>query len=117
MKKNSGRGEALRSLVGQNIKRFRVNSGFSQEDLAEKAGISIPYLGAIERGEKWPSPATFADIAFGLGIEPCDLMKPENASAQDVKKITAKLIKDMTILVNQSVKMMNTVVQERNNKR
>ena len=88
MKKRSGRGEVLRSLVGLNIKRFRVNSGFSQEELAEKAKISVPYLGAIER--------------------------PENASAQDVKKITVKLIKDITILVNQSVKMMNTVVRESN---
>ena len=81
---------------------------------AEKAKISVPYLRAIERGEKWPSPATFAEIAFGLGIDPYDLMKPENAAAQDVKKITVKLIKDITILVNQSVKMMNTVVRESN---
>ena len=114
MKDKSGKGEVLRSLVGLNVKRFRVNSGFSQEELAEKAGISIPYLGAIERGEKWPSPVTFSGIAQGLGVEPCDLMKPENASSQEFKKIAVKLTKDITVLVNQSVKMMNTVVRESN---
>jgi transcriptional regulator with XRE-family HTH domain len=112
MKKQSGRGEALRSLLSRNIKQFRVISGLSQEKLAEKAGISVPFLGAIERGEKWPSPETFANIAHGLGVEPYDLMKPENASAQEVKKIVAKLAKDISALVSQSVKLMNTVAQE-----
>jgi len=108
MKKNNRRGEALRSLVGLNIKRFRINSGFSQEDLAEKSGISVPYLGAIERGEKWPSPAIFAEIALSLTVDPSDLLKPENATAQDVKKITTKLVKDITVLVNQAVNTMST---------
>ena len=112
MNKNGRKGEALKALVSSNIKRFRENSGFSQQEMAEKAGISVPYLGAIERGEKWPSPVTFAGIADGLEVEPHDLMKPENASSQDVKKITEKLIKDITALVNQSAKKMNTVVRE-----
>jgi len=111
MTKNHRKGEVLRALVSANIKRFRENSRLSQQELAEKAGISIPYLGAIERGEKWPSPDTFAGIAEGLGIAPHDLMKPESASSQDVRKITGKLIKDMTTLVNQAVKNLNTVIR------
>ena len=47
-----------------------------------------------------------------MGVDPYDLMKPENVSSQDVKKITEKLIKDITALVNQSAKKMNTVVRE-----
>jgi len=112
MTKKTIRGDNLKTLVSQNIKRFRENSGFSQQELAERAGISIPYLGAIERGEKWPSPSTFSGIAKGLGVEPCDLMKPENASTQEVRKITEKLIKDITALVNQSAKHMNTVIRD-----
>jgi transcriptional regulator with XRE-family HTH domain len=112
MKENSGKGEVLRNLVSLNIKRFRTNSGFSQEELAEKAGISVPYLGALERGEKWPSPDTFAGIAQGLGIAPFDLMRPEDASSQEVKKIITKLINDITTLVNSSLNKMNTVVRE-----
>lgn len=112
MKKNSRKGERLRSLVSLNIKRFRVDSGLSQEELAEKAEISIPYLGALERGEKWPSPDTFAGIAQGLGVEPFDLMKPEDASSQEVKKIITKLIADITVLVNRSLKKINTVARE-----
>ncbi|MDR2479000.1 MAG: helix-turn-helix domain-containing protein [Treponema sp.] len=112
MKQKSGKGATLRNLVSLNIKRFRVHSGLSQEELAEKAEISIPYLGALERGEKWPSPETFAGIAHGLGVEPFDLMKPEDASSQEVKKIITKLIADITVLVNRSLKKINTVARE-----
>jgi transcriptional regulator with XRE-family HTH domain len=69
-------------------------------------------MGAIERGEKWPSAETFIEIAHGLGVEPCDLLRPENAAAQDVKKIVSKLARDMSGLVNQSVKMLNTVARD-----
>ena len=82
--------------------------------MAEKAGISVPFLGAIERGEKWPSPSTLAGIANGLNVNPYDLLKPEETTSQDIKKITSNLIKDITTLVNQSVKMMNSVVREHN---
>ena len=108
----TGKGEVLKSLLGMNVKRFRVNTGLSQEELSEKAGISVPFLGAIERGEKWPSPTSLAGIAQGLEINPYDLLRPEDTASQDIQKITAKLIMDITVLVNQSVKMMNTVVGE-----
>jgi transcriptional regulator with XRE-family HTH domain len=114
MRRISEKGEVLKSLVSLNIKRFRVNSGLSQEELAEKAGLSVPFLGAIERGDKWPSPTTFAGLAEGLGVEPYDLMKPEDASSLEIKKIVTTLVKDITVLVNRSVKMMNTVVRETN---
>jgi transcriptional regulator with XRE-family HTH domain len=113
MRKKNGRGEVLKRLLGQNIKRFRGNSGYSQEELAEKAGISTPFLGAIERGDKWPSPSTLAEIARGLGVYPYDLLKPEKIVSQDIRKITAKLTKDITKLVDNSVKMLNTVARER----
>jgi transcriptional regulator with XRE-family HTH domain len=112
MKKKNGKGEVLKRLLGQNIKRFRGNSGYSQEELAEKADISIPFLGAIERGDKWPSPNTLTEIARALDVYPYDLLKPEKAASQDIKKITTKLIKDITKLVDSSTKMMNTVVRD-----
>jgi len=102
----------LRSLVSLNIKRFRLNAGLSQEELAERAGISVPYMGALERGEKWPSPDTFAGLAQGLGVEPHDLMRAENASSREVGRIVGKLIADINALVSDSLNAMNTTVRE-----
>ena len=115
MKEHGRKGEVLRNLVSLNIRRFRLNAGFSQEELAERANISVPYMGALERGEKWPSPETLTGLAQGLGIEPHDLMRPEDASSQEVKQIVGKLITDITSLVNSSLNKMNSVVQESDN--
>jgi len=111
MKKND-RGEALKSLLSRNIRLFRVDSGLSQAELAEKAGLSAPYLGAVERGDKWPSPATLADIAYSLGIEPYDLLKPESVSSREVRKIIARLAREITAYTGQSVKLLNSVAKE-----
>ena len=112
MKEHGRKGEVLRSLVSLNIKRFRLNAGLSQEELAERAGISVPYMGALERGEKWPSPETFTGLAQGLGVEPHDLMRPEDASSREVGQIIGKLITDINALVNDSLNMMNTTARE-----
>nr|AGS53557.1 hypothetical protein [uncultured bacterium contig00062] len=111
MKKNK-RGDALKSQLSRNIRQFRVNSGLSQEELAEKAGISVPYLGAIERGEKWPGPATMGEIANSLGVEPHDLLRPENASSREVRKVVDKLAKDISALVGESIKMLNNIARD-----
>ena len=113
MKKNV-RGEALKSLLSSNIRLFRVDSGLSQAELAEKAGISAPYLGAVERGDKWPSPATLAEIAGSLGIEPYDLFKPESVSSREVRKIISKLAKEVVAFAGQSAKLLNSVAKEAN---
>ena len=40
---------------GRNIATLRVAGGWTQEQLAEKTGISWRYLQSIEAGKRWPS--------------------------------------------------------------
>jgi len=107
MRTSTKKGEALKGLLSKNIRRYRELAGYSQEELAEKAGISLPFLGALERGEKWPSPSTLAGVAHGLGLNPHDLMKPEDTVSQEITKITGKLVQDINSAVYQSVKAIN----------
>ena len=102
----------MRSLVSLNIRRFRLNAGLSQEELAERAGISVPYMGALERGEKWPSPGIFAGLAQGLDVEPHDLMRPEDTSSREVGQIISKLVADINALVGKSLNVMNTTARK-----
>jgi len=109
MNKNTKDGEALKVLLSQNIRRLREAAGYSQEELAEKAGISLPFLGAIERGEKWPRPSTLAGIAHGLEVNAYILIKPEHPIVNEITEITAKLVQDIHTAVHHSVKAITSI--------
>jgi len=112
MTQKKQQGESIRGLLSNNVRLYRENLGYTQEELAEKAGISPPFLGAIERGEKWPSPETFAGIAAGLMVNPYDLLKPEQNVSADINKLARKMIKDIQKTVNQTVRSINISLQE-----
>ncbi len=54
--------------VGKNIRKYRNSKKMRQEDLAEKAGLSVTYIGMVERAEKIPSIETFVAILNALDI-------------------------------------------------
>ena len=54
--------------IGKNIRKYRLMRKLRQEDLAEKADLSINYVGAIERGENTPSLESLISILNALGV-------------------------------------------------
>ena len=54
--------------VGERIKEVRLKAGFTQQELAQKAGVSNVYLGEIERGLKMPSLKSFVNIIQALDV-------------------------------------------------
>lgn len=64
--------------IGKNIRKYRLNIKLRQEDLAEKAGLSVNYLSAIERGEKIPALDSLIEIINALGVSAdmilCDVL-------------------------------------------
>lgn len=54
--------------IGKNIRKYRLLRKMRQEDLAEKAELSVNYIGAIERGEKSPSLESLIVIINALGV-------------------------------------------------
>jgi transcriptional regulator with XRE-family HTH domain len=62
-------------LVGHNIRTIRKAKGFTQEELAEKAGLQYSYIGGVERGERNVSLETLEKIIEGLDVTPYELFK------------------------------------------
>jgi len=56
-------------LFGQALRRFRNDRGWSQERLAEAAGITLNYVGNLERGEQGPSLHVLVRLARALDID------------------------------------------------
>ena len=57
-------------IVGQNVRRLRVERKLTQEQLAHDAEIDLTYLGGIERGRRNPSVAVVGRIADVLAVHP-----------------------------------------------
>lgn len=63
----------MNSNVGERIKSARQQWGLTQEEVAQKAGISRIALGNYERGERTPPIDIFARIANALHVSMDDL--------------------------------------------
>jgi len=72
---------AVRLRLGRTIAHLRQYNGFSQERLAEAAGMSAKYLGEIELGKVNPSIDKIAAIAGSLSVAVRDLFPGERAAA------------------------------------
>lgn len=55
-------------LVGNQIKKQRELKKLTQEELAEKVGLSRNYISFLERGTKAPRLETLINIANALGV-------------------------------------------------
>jgi transcriptional regulator with XRE-family HTH domain len=65
----------LKEVVATNLRRIRHAKQLTQEELAEAAGLSARYVGAIERADKSPSVSVLGRIADALNVEPAELVQ------------------------------------------
>jgi predicted ATPase/transcriptional regulator with XRE-family HTH domain len=57
------------SSFGHRLKQLRLAAGLSQEELADRAGLTTAAIGALERGERrHPYPHTLRALAEALGL-------------------------------------------------
>ena len=61
--------------MATNLRRKRRDQQMTQEELAERAGLSARYVGAIELGDVSASVTVLGRIAEALGVEPGDLLR------------------------------------------
>lgn len=64
----------MRKLVGANCSRIRKERGWTQEELAERSGLSQQYISGLERGRRNPTILTLFELAQALGVNPADLI-------------------------------------------
>jgi transcriptional regulator with XRE-family HTH domain len=66
---------------GRRIRALRKDRGYSQELLAEIAGLHRTYVGGVERGERNVSLTNIWRIADALRVHPSELFVPPDAAA------------------------------------
>lgn len=65
----------LKEVMARNLRQARHDKKLTQEELADRAGLSMRYVGAIERGDVSASVTVLGQIADALEIEPGELLK------------------------------------------
>lgn len=67
----------MRKLVGRNVRRIRIEKGLTQEQLAERAGVSQYYVSLLENGGRNPTVVSLWELSQALGVSHVDLVLPD----------------------------------------
>ena len=62
-------------MFGAVIRRVRKGYDWTQEDLAERSGLTTTYVGQVERGDKVPSLTVVLKLARALNVLPAELLE------------------------------------------
>lgn len=74
-----------------NLKLYRERRFLSQQEFAERSGLSQSFVADIERGKKFPSPASIEKICSALEIRPFELfLGPEDLGRVPGSEILAE---------------------------
>ena len=110
----------LRTILGSNLKKYRIFNGFSQAKLAEILDISPNFISEIETGKRWLSSDTLVNLAQALGIEVYEFLKPpEETPPNDVSSFIQKYTEKAASAASEAVvrSLVNLRKQHINEKR
>lgn len=92
-------------VLGNNIRTLRKNQNLTQEQLAEKANISVPYMTQIELGKRQASLDIIENIAKALDVPVGGLFRLDPAQNEDInaslKTFESNLVKSLTTTIHQ----------------
>jgi transcriptional regulator with XRE-family HTH domain len=60
---------------GAIVRALREEQGLTQDQLAERAGVSATYIGFIERGDNVPTLTVILQIAAALKVRSSDFLR------------------------------------------
>lgn len=75
------RKEELQKIIGENLHQIRTAKKMTQEQLAEKAGLSTSFYANVECGNKMVSVVTLRKLADVLGVSTDSLLYPDRSDA------------------------------------
>ncbi|WP_321402118.1 helix-turn-helix transcriptional regulator [Maridesulfovibrio sp.] len=84
----------LQSVFGEHLKSLRKSQGLTQDKLAELCGISVQYLGDVERGKANATINVLGKIGLALGVSVAELFDTAEfqLSTEDLRKLMSDYI-------------------------
>jgi transcriptional regulator with XRE-family HTH domain len=69
----------MSNALATNLRHRRVSAGLSQEELAERTGLSQTWISRLEKGGGNPTMETLSILAKAFQISVCDLFEEQAA--------------------------------------
>jgi len=66
---------SVKSRFGARLRQLRDERGYSQEELAERAGLHRNYVGGVERGERNVALENIVKLAKALAVKPSERLR------------------------------------------
>ena len=95
--------------IGMIIRRERIRQGMTQEQLAEKADISLNFMSLIENGRNM-SAQTLINIADALGLSIDNLVNYSSIEEED--RIANQIMYDLSTLNNDEKLFILSIIKQ-----
>ena len=93
--------------IGQKIREYRKNKALKLVNIAERTGLSKPFISEIERGIKSPSIETLSKICSALDITLAEFFTEEEPSLSPELR---KLLDSARDLTPEQVEQLNRFI-------
>ncbi|GAE34509.1 helix-turn-helix domain-containing protein [Halalkalibacter akibai] len=82
-------------MIGERVKKYRLEKGLSLSELAERAGVAKSYLSSIERNiQSNPSIQFLEKISSVLGVTVEVLLNEDNPYEKDLDSSWVELVRE-----------------------
>lgn len=95
--------------IGQRIRKIRKAHGLSQEELAEKVGISTTHMSHIETGNTKLSLPVFVELAEALEIRTDEMLSDSDLATRGAA--IEEIVRILDTCTTQQVKVMEDILK------
>lgn len=95
----------IQELFGKKLRELRRSRDITQEKLAEMSGLSLQYIGEIERNRRNPSLTSMESLAEALNIPIGDLFNLEEFQRSD-KELRETLLRQVREATPEQLRML-----------
>ena len=69
--------------IGELVREYRLSKELTQQELAEKSDLSLPFINLIENNRRNLSVDALLKILFAMEIDPSDFFRPLSDTSDD----------------------------------
>ncbi|MCY7097891.1 helix-turn-helix domain-containing protein [Streptococcus oralis] len=96
--------------IGELVREYRLSKKLTQQELAEKSDLSLPFINLIENNRRNLSVDTLLKILSAMDIDPSDFFRPFSETSDDnlqllIEKI--QLNKNRTEIIDLFLNILN----------